>query len=101
MNDSEARRRQLLYETRNLYKDRNSEYAVHPRYRISNVDSNKSVGEVPKSSLKIRIILSVICFVCYIMVNYGNIEIAHFDSEIVHQEISRQMQFYKISEVLE
>ena len=99
MKDSEARRRQLLYETRNLYRDEKSTFAVHPRYRAA-YQSLYPDEEIPKSSLKFRIILSILCFVCYMAVYYGNIEIAHFDTDMIRQQISSQMQLYEISEVL-
>lgn len=100
MNEAEARRRQLLEETRNLYRDDNIPPAVHPRYRAAHTSLYPDKEELPKSSLKIRIILSILCFVCYIAVDYGNIEIVHFDSDLIREQISSEMQLYEISEVL-
>lgn len=100
MNDSEARRKQLLYETRNLYKDEATTPIIHPRYRASYASVSSNDDDFPKSSLKLRIILSILCFVCYMAVEYGNIEIAHFDGEIIREQIGSEMQLYEISEVL-
>lgn len=100
MKDSEARRKQLLYETRNLYRDDGRIPAVHPRYRAAHSSLYPDGESVPKSSLKLRILFSIVCFICYLAVDYGKIAIAHLDSTMIHEQIARQMQLNEISEVL-
>jgi len=99
-NDTQKRRRLLLQETRRLYEEHQSNPAIHPRYRASYHHIYKENETTNKSSLKIRILLSIVCFVCYLLVDYGNIVTAHFDDSLIHEMISSQMQLYKISEVL-
>lgn len=100
--DSETsrRRKKLLEETRRLYQEQNKNPAIHPRYQALHKSLYDQEYTPQNNSLKLRILLSILCFVCYMILDYGNIGIAHFDSNIIHENIRYQMQLYEISEVL-
>lgn len=101
VNESEARRRQLLNETRNLYRDDGMIPAVHPRYRFAHNSLYPEDEELPKSSLKLRIVLSICLFLCYVALDYKQTTIAHIDSAVIRQQISYQLQPEDISGVLQ
>ena len=100
MNESEQRRKQLLWETRNLYQDKDTVPAVHPRYRTMTDLISEQPKSAAKGSLKLRIIISLLCFGCYLFMEYGKITIRHIDSSAVRAQIGKESHFIKINDVL-
>lgn len=89
MNDSEMRRRELLRQTRKLYDDRREIPAVHPRYGNiyhSLYDSEEEEQTSYGNSLYIRLVIGILCFVCFVYMDQSKVSVAEVDStEIVHQ----------------
>lgn len=100
MNESEQRRRQLLRETRNLYQEKDPFPAVHPRYRIMSELTSERTERAPKGSLKLRIGISLLCFVCYLFMEYGKVSIRHIDSSTVRAQIKKEFHFTQINDIL-
>lgn len=100
MKDAEARRRRLLYETRNLYRDDKNIPPVHPRYRTAHASLYPDDMEQPKSSLKLRTVISILCFVGYLALDYGEITVSNIDSALIREQIIYQIQADDITEFL-
>ena len=100
MNDSEARRRELLRQTRKLYNEDNFIPAVHPRY--GNIYHNlygDGTNEQPKNSFFFRLSLGILCFICYVWVDYGKINVANVSSDQIVNQIEKQMDIDDIKAV--
>lgn len=91
MNESEMRRRELLEQTRNLYREENRFPAIHPRY--GNVyDSLYNDGDTPapKSTFALRLMIGILCFICYVVMDYENIDIVNVSSQKIAAQIEKQ-----------
>ena len=92
MNESEERRRQLLRQTRRLYNEDSFIPAVHPRYGHIYHDLYDDGAEArPKSSFFFRLTLGVLCFVCYVWIDYGKVNVANVSSDKIVNQIEKQM----------
>ena len=65
MNETEKRRMQLLKNTRKLYHSDYKGNTVHPRYKANESNKAKQRTDEPKSTLGLRICLSLVLFVIY------------------------------------
>ncbi len=100
MNDSEARRRELLRQTKRLYNEDNFIPAVHPRYgNIYHDLYDNGAAEAPKNSFFFRLSLGILCFICYVWVDYGKITVANVSSDQIVNQIEKQMDLQDIKEV--
>ena len=82
MNESEARRRELLRQTRRLYHETGrSTPVIHPRYGNAAEDH----------SFLFRLGLSILCFACFVWMDYGKIEVAEVNSGRILNEIEKQI----------
>lgn len=99
MNESEERRRQLLKQTKRLYNEDRFIPAVHPRYGHIYKDLYDEEETPPQNSFYFRLMLGIICFVCYVWIDYGEIKVASVSSnQIVHQ-IEKEMDLKEIKAV--
>lgn len=94
MNDSEMRRRELLRQTRRLYDDKRDVPAVHPRYgRIYHdlYENNAEEQESSGGTFYIRLVIGILCFVCFVYMDQSKAEIAQVDSTAIVNQIGKDM----------
>lgn len=96
MNDSEARRRELLRQTRKLYQDSSEIPAVHPRYgriyhNLYGEESTFTDAGTGSGSFFLRLIISIICFVCFIFMEQNRTEVAEVSSEVIVNQIEKDV----------
>ena len=94
MNESEARRRELLRQTRKLYQDSSDIPAVHPRYgRIyHNLYENNTEEQEPSGgTFYIRLVIGILCFVCFVYMDQSKAEIAQVNSTAIVDQIGKEV----------
>lgn len=102
MNDSEARRRELLRQTRRLYHDRQDIPAVHPRYgRIYHdlYDDGQKAEEQSAGSFYIRLVIGILCFICFVYMDQSKASVAEVDSAAIVNQIEKDLDMENIKEV--
>ncbi len=101
MNDSEMRRRELLRQARRLYDDKREIPAVHPRYgRIYQnlYEDNTEDQEIPGGTFYIRLVIGILCFVCFVYLDQSNAEIAQVNSSAIVDQIEKEIDADAIAE---
>lgn len=89
MNQSEKRRMELLEQTRNLYSDRRTAPAVHPRYgAVYNKLYADQDGKSSPGTFGIRVFLCFMLFAAYVTMDTKGIEVKSVGSERIVQEIT-------------
>ena len=95
MNDSEMRRRELLQQTRRLYDERRDIPAVHPRYGRLYHNLYSSTEEQQKEqtggSFYLRLVIGILCFVCFVYMDQSKAEIAQVNSTSIVNQIEKEM----------
>ena len=94
MTDVEKRRLQLLQETKKAYSERNTPPAIHPRYQSSYYSLyGKEKNEISekRSTLWIRVIISVLIFALCYVVDYSKEEYGVVNSKTIVREIQRNL----------
>ncbi len=102
MNESEARRRELLRQTRKLYHDRQDIPAVHPRYgRIyhSLYESDTELAEHSSGSFYTRLVIGILCFVCFVYMDQSRASVAEVNSTAIVEQIEKDLDPEVIQEV--
>ena len=102
MNDSEMRRRELLRRTRKLYDDRREIPAVHPRYGNiyhSLYDSEEEEQTSYGNSFYIRLVIGILCFVCFVYMDQSKVSVAEVDSTAIVHQIEKNVDADTIKEV--
>ncbi len=102
MNDSEMRRRELLRQTRKLYDDRREIPAVHPRYGNiyhSLYDSEEEEQTSYGNSFYIRLVIGILCFVCFVYMDQSKVSVAEVDSTAIVHQIEKNVDADTIKEV--
>jgi len=89
LNQTEKRRQKLLEYTRNLYTDRRTVPAVHPRYKTAYYHVYEEENTLPKSNFGVRFLISILLFMCYVIMKQNQIQIfgmnnLHIIDIIVH-----------------
>lgn len=102
MNDSEARRRELLRQTRKLYNERQDIPAVHPRYgriyhNLYGFDGDDT--EQTKGSFYLRLVIGILCFICFVYMDQSKAEVARVNSTSIVNEIEKDMDVETVKEV--
>ena len=93
MNESEKRRQILLNQTRDLYGERRSIPAVHPRHQSfysKLYGGDRQEDEILVSTLSLRIFICLILFVSFVLADYRGSTVANVGSERIVQEIEFQ-----------
>ena len=91
MNDPEARRRELLRQTRKRYDDNHFIPAVHPRYgSIYHELYDDQESAYPRDTFLFRLTLGILCFICYVWMDSSQAEIASVSSEQIVNQIEKQ-----------
>ncbi|WP_122642838.1 hypothetical protein [Luxibacter massiliensis] len=99
MNESEERRRQLLRQTRMLY-DEDRTPAVHPRYGHIYHDLYGNDNTQPsQNSFFFRLSIGILCFICYVWMDYGKIDVANVSSSQIVNQIEKQMNLEELKAV--
>lgn len=101
MNDSEMRRRELLRQTRKLYDDRRDIPAVHPRYGRICHDLYKENGEEQentRSTFYIRLVIGILCFICFVYMDQNKAAVARVDSSEIVNQIEKDLDIDEIAE---
>ena len=92
MNDSEKRRQRLLEQTREMYNDRRSVPAVHPRYGAAYHqiygDEQQGIGA---GTFGIRMFLCLLLFAAFVSMDKNKSEVMHVDSSRIVDEISTDL----------
>lgn len=94
MNDSEMRRRELLRQARRLYDDKREIPAVHPRYgRIYHdlYENNTEEQEPSGGTFYIRLVIGILCFVCFVYMDQSEAEIAEVNSTAIVDQIEKDV----------
>ena len=102
MNDSEARRKELLRQTRKLYSDNREIPAVQPRYGRIYHDLYKdgdTSGHTAGSTFYIRLAIGIFCFVCFVYMDQSRTKVANVDSRAIINEIEKNVDADTIREV--
>lgn len=100
MNDSEARRRELLRKTRRLYDENHSVPAIHPRYgNLYHELYDEEESTYSKDSFIVRLTLCILCFICYVWMDSSQATIADVSSSQIVNQIEKQMDMEDIEEV--
>ena len=100
MNDSEARRRELLRQTRKQYDEKHFIPAVHPRYgNIYHELYDDQDDTYSKDSFLFRLTLGILCFICYVWMDSSQAQIASVSSDQIVNQIEKQVEMEDIQEV--
>lgn len=101
MNDSEARRRELLRQTRRLYDERRDVPAVHPRYgRIYNnlYNGKEEQQEQTGGSFYLRLVIGILCFICFVYMDQSNAGVAAVNSTSIVNQIEKDIDMDTVME---
>ncbi|MBQ8803983.1 MAG: hypothetical protein IJZ53_10135 [Tyzzerella sp.] len=92
MTDVERRRLKLLQDVRKTYSERNTPPAVHPRYQSTYLSLYASEEERmhAKGTFTMRLIISILIFGLFCIINYQNESYGAIDSQYIVQEIQRE-----------
>ena len=96
------RRRELLRQTRKLYDERRDIPAVHPRYgRIYHSLYDREEEEQTSSggSFYIRLVVSILCFICFVYMDQSKASVAEVDSTAIVNQIEKDIDADTIEEV--
>lgn len=96
------RRRELLRQTRKLYDERRDIPAVHPRYgRIYHSLYDREEEEQVSSggSFYIRLVVSILCFICFVYMDQSKASVAEVDSTAIVNQIEKDIDADTIEEV--
>lgn len=92
MNDTQRRRQQLLKQMRDTYDDRREIPAIHPRYRAS-YQQLYDEENVENHTFGIRVVLCILLFVAFTVLEQNHNTIMKFDSDRIANEIHREFDF--------
>ena len=92
MTDAEKRREKLLRQTRMLYREKDTNPPVHPRFRSVNerLMWEETVGDTKRSTFGVRTVIAILLFLLFVAMDYRKVETMHVDSNQIVQEIERQ-----------
>lgn len=99
VNDSEARRRELLRQTRELYDDNRFIPAIHPRYgNIYRELYGREEEQATSSSFFLRLGVTLLCFAFYVWLDTSNATVMHVNSGQIINQIEKQIEVEDIRE---
>lgn len=93
MTEAEKRRRQLLRQARELYRDSDILPAVHPRYRAAYKSLYGNVEEeerMSQSTIGIRTLIAVMLFAVFVLTDYKGTTICRLSSQEITEQITVQ-----------
>lgn len=92
MNQAEKRRQKLLEYTRNLYTDKRTVPAIHPRYKAAYYQVYEEEAKLPKSNFGLRVLISVILFLVYFTMKQNEVQILGMDNLQILETIMHNYQ---------
>ena len=97
VNDSEKRRQRLLEQTRELYGEKRTIPAVHPRYGAAyrQIYSDEQ-QPIPPSSFGIRLFLCLLLFAAFVSMDKNKSEVMHVDSSRIVDEITTDLDVVEV-----
>lgn len=99
LNEAEKRRQKLLTQTQLLYRDSYDSPAVHPRYQASyRVLYGDDTTARSGGTFGIRLVLSLLIFAAFVMMDSRNNEIMRVNSTKIIQIISEDTPAFQILE---
>ena len=97
MNDSEKRRQRLLEQTRELYGEKRTIPAVHPRYGAAYRQIYSAEQQpIPPSSFGIRLFLCLLLFAAFVSMDKNKSEVMHVDSSRIVDEITTDLDVVEV-----
>ncbi len=96
MNDSEKRRQRLLEQTRELYGEKRTIPAVHPRYGAAYRQIYSDEQQIPPSSFGIRLFLCLLLFAAFVSMDKNKSEVMHVDSSRIVDEITTDLDVVEV-----
>lgn len=89
LNDSEKRRRELLEQTRELYNERRSIPAVHPRYGMAYRKLyEEEQATAAHGTFGLRMVLCLLLFAAFVAMDKNGSEVMNVDSSRIVEEIT-------------
>lgn len=94
MTDVEKRRLKLLQDTRRSYSEKNSPPAIHPRYQSAYLslygdEQSEEVGT--RNTFLIRVMISILLFALFFIMDYRKEEIGTVDSQYIISEVQKDL----------
>ena len=101
LEDAEARRRELLRQTRQLYNDPHFIPAVHPRYGsvYHHLYGGEEQDYATKNTFFLRLGIALLCFALYVWMDAGDATILNVNSSNVVNQIEKQIDLKEVKEV--
>lgn len=96
MNDSEKRRRQLLEQTRELYNERRTVPAVHPRYKAAYQEIYDEEQAGMPGTFGIRLFLCLLLFAAFVSMDKNGNEVMQVDSTRIVDEITSDIDIAEV-----
>ncbi|MGN1267519.1 MAG: hypothetical protein ACI4UH_06240 [Dorea sp.] len=93
MNDAQKRRKLLLEQMRNVYDERRTPPAIHPRYGLNYRKYYEEPEEIVSGTLGIRAFICILLFVCFTIAEQKDMSIMNINSEKVANEIHHNFDF--------
>lgn len=94
MTEIEKRRSELLAQTRNMYQEKRTPPAIHPRYQSAYLSLYKEDGEevpVSPNTFLIRTLIAFFVFVLFFVIDYRKETFGTIDSqsiiEVIHTDL--------------
>lgn len=90
MNESEKRRKQLLAQARDMYSDKHTPPAIHPRYQSLYARLYQDSGyerPMEKGTFGIRAFICLLLFALFVSADYKGSKVATVSSEKVVKQI--------------
>lgn len=88
MNASEKRRRELLEQTRELYNERRTIPAIHPRYGMAYRQLYEEEQETLPGTFGLRVFLCLLLFAAFVVMDKNGSEVMSVDSSRIVNEIT-------------
>lgn len=97
LNSSEKRRQQLLEQTRNMYSDKRSSPAVHPRYgNTYGYLYGREEEPAGAGTLGIRTFLCVLLFAAFVTMDKQDSKVFHVSSDQIVNEITSDIDIAEV-----
>lgn len=90
MNDSEARRKQLLSAAQSLHSEKKGIPAIHPRYRslYSKLYHDSGSDNLPRGTFGARLCICILLFALFVAADYKKVKVFEVTSKRIMKEIS-------------
>ena len=66
----------------------------HARVANADIVSDEDTDK-PKSTFGLRVTICIVCFICYVLFDYGNMKVMNVNSKVVTNQIKTEMQIPK------